>query len=286
MPAAAITEVRMKKADSARNPGVEESMEAGKSISFVGVDAIDHTSPVPLYFQLSRFIARKIEEREWVPGQLLPSEQEICSSLNISRTVVRQAIGELERDGLVVKRNGKKSSIAVPKYQGSLMHDLRGFFEDAVAKGQKPYTQVLSLKVIPAAPDVANALALSSGQEVVELNRLRFLDEEPEVLVLTYLPDKLCPNLSKENFRDQSLYQLLDQRYGIQIVKASRTIEAIALDKPDAKLLRQPVGSPALLMRSIGLLADGTPCEYFIAKHRGDRAKFDVELIRESRPVK
>jgi GntR family transcriptional regulator len=235
---------------------------AGESDHAVAIDdpqIVDHNSPVPLYFQLSSYIEQKIKTREWLPGQLLPSEQELCTAVGVSRTVVRQAMTQLERDGLVLKQNGKRSSIALPKYEGDLMQNLRGFYEDAVAKGQKPFTEVLSLKVVPAAPEIATALGLSQGTPVIELNRLRFLDGDPEVLVVTY--------------------RLLARKYGFRIAQGFRTIEAVALNRAEAKLLGSGIGSPALLMKSIGLLADGTPIEYFIAKHRGDRAKFNVKIV-------
>jgi GntR family transcriptional regulator len=241
---------------------------------------IHHGSPVPYYFQLSTYIEARIKAKDWQPGQMLPSEQELCDVLGISRTVVRQAMADLDRKGLIAKQNGKRSTIAYPKYEGGLMQTLRGFYEDAVAKGQRPSTQVLDFRVIGASAEVAQALTLAEGEPVIMLNRLRFLDGEPEVLVVTYLPAKLCPELLREDFSNQSLYEALSRKHGLTIIQGFRTIEAIALDRADAKLLGLRAGSPALLLKSIGLLENGAPLEYFVAKHRGDRSKFEVRLIR------
>ena len=101
----------------------------------------------------------------------------------------------------------------------------------------------------------------------------------PRCLVATYLPESKCPDLLKEDFANESLYRLLVRKYGFRIAQGFRTIEAVALNRAEAKLLGLRTGSPALLMKSTGLLADGTPIEYFIAKHRGDRAKFNVTII-------
>jgi GntR family transcriptional regulator len=109
---------------------------------------VKHASPIPYYFQLSTYVEQKIKAKELMPGSLLPSEQEICQKLGISRTVVRQAMADLERKGLVSKQSGKRTAIAHPTYDGSLMQNLRGFYEDAVSKGQKPTTRkVRSLKL-------------------------------------------------------------------------------------------------------------------------------------------
>jgi len=245
---------------------------------------VDHSSPVPLYHQLSQYIEGHIKEKQWRPGQLLPSEQEICDRAGVSRTVVRQALAALERVGLVSKQSGKRSTVAIPKYDGGLMQNLTGFHEDAIAMGQKPSTQVLDLRVEPASDEVAERLRLDAGAPTVMLNRLRFLDGEPEVLVATFLPQHRCPALVDEDLTDQSLYELLDRKYGLRIVEGFRTIEAVSLERADARLLRVKAGSPALLLRSVGYTADGSPLEYFVAKHRGDRSKFGVRLLRSYAP--
>src|ERR1035437_5255866 len=109
-----------------------------ETIKFQRVGAIQHDSPIPYYFQLSEYIEERIKSKDWVPGQLLPSEFEICETLGIKRTVVRQAMADLDRRGLIAKQNGKRSAVAHPKNEGGLMQTLRGFYEDSKAKGQKP----------------------------------------------------------------------------------------------------------------------------------------------------
>jgi GntR family transcriptional regulator len=250
---------------------------------FDAVEVVKHDSPIPYYFQLSSYIEAEIKAKRLLPGHLMPSEQEICQRLGISRTVVRQAMADLERKGLISKQSGKRSTISLPKYDGSLMQNLRGFYEDATSKGQKPTTRVLALKVVQAESEVAEALKLNEGDPVIMLNRLRFLDGEPEVLVVTYLPETKCPDLVRQELTDQSLYQLLARKYGLVISKGYRTVEAIALDRSDAKLLGVPPNSPALLLKSVGLLEDGTPLEYYLAKHRGDRSKFHINLVRDGK---
>lgn len=260
-----------------RQPGSDQTRDA---VPFESVSVIERDSPIPYYYQLSSFVEARIKAKEWQPGQLLPSEQDLCARLGVSRTVVRQAMAELEHKGLVSKQNGKRSYVAFPKYEGGLMHNLRGFFEDAIAKGQRPHTKVLRLEVTRASAEVAQALRLELGEPVIMLDRLRFLDGEPEVVVETYLPLRMCPSAVEEDFSGQSLYQFLERKYGLRITQGLRTIEAISLESTDAKLLHVRPGSPALLLKSVGLLEDGTPLEYFIAKHRGDRSKFDVRLVR------
>ncbi len=237
---------------------------------------VQHASPIPYYFQFCAYAETKINAREWRPGQLFPSEQELCEILGVSRTVVRQAMSELKRKGLIQKQNGKRSVIAVPQYEGGLMQTLRGLYQDVEQKGKKLTTRVLQFKVVEADAGVAEALRLSIGERVIRLDRLRFIDDAPEVYVSTYIPEALCPSLVNEDFTAQSLYHVLSTKFGLNIVQGKRTIEAITLNREEAALLGLRTGSPALLLKSIGQLENGTPLEYFVAKHRGDRSKFEV----------
>jgi GntR family transcriptional regulator len=267
---------------SSVGPGIRSESDGSPHPNVVELkrdSVVDHNSPVPYYFQLSSYIEAKVKNKEWTPGELLPSEQEICEQLGVSRTVVRQAMAELQGKGLISKQNGKRSMISWPKYEGGLMQTLRGFHADALATGQKPSTRVLRLAEVPANSEVAAALQMREGAPVTMLDRLRSLDGEPEVLVVTYIPKQVCSGLLNEDFTNTSLYELLASKYGLMIESGARSIEAIALNRHDARLLGVKTGSPALLLRSIGLLADGTPLEYFIAKHRGDRSKFHVKLV-------
>ena len=241
---------------------------------------IELDSPIPYYHQLYRYIEKKIATKEWRPGQLFPSEEELCARLDVSRTVVRQAFTELRSNGMVVKRSGKRTTISSPRYSGDLMQDLRGFYEDAQRHGQVPTTRVLDLKVVPADASIAEALKIGEGEEVILLNRLRSLDGQPCVIVVTYIPYKLCPALVNEDLSDCSLYALLASKYGLSVVTGHRTIQATRATREDAKLMGIKAGSPTLLLKSIGLLQGGTPLEYFIARHRGDRSVFSVRLAR------
>lgn len=83
------------------------------TIHFDDTDIVNHAIPMPYYFQLSSYLERKIKAKEFLPGQLMPSEQEICEKVGISRTVVRQAMTDLERKGLITKQSGKRSQFHI-----------------------------------------------------------------------------------------------------------------------------------------------------------------------------
>jgi len=248
-------------------------------------ELIKKDSPIPYYFQLEEILKREIESGKWVPGQQIPSESELCESLGVSRTVVRQALNELVNEGLLYRRKGKGTFVARAKIAESLVQNLTGFYEDMVVKGLTPITQVLEQKLIPASKKVAAMLNLKEGDQVIKIDRLRSINSnnEPILIVTTFIPHQICPALLEEDLTNQSLYAVLEDRYKLRIARGRRTLEAISASEEDAKLLEIEEGDPLILLKSVSYLEDGGHIEYFEAKHRGDRSRFEVELIRRRR---
>jgi GntR family transcriptional regulator len=244
------------------------------------VEAIQKDSPLPLYYQLKELLRQEIESGHWQPGQRIPSEAELCQAFDISRTVVRQALRELEYQGLLYREQGKGTFVAQPKISESLMQDLSGFYEDMVAKGLTPVTKVLRQEVQPADKKIAKYLQIEPGDQVIVIERLRSVGSEPINLVTTYVPYDICPDLIDEDLSTQSLYALLEKKHGLELSHGRRTIEAVAANQYEAQLLGVEEGAPLVLLDSVSYLKDGRPIEYFHAVHRGDRSRFEVEVVR------
>lgn len=242
--------------------------------------SIDFDSNIPYYIQLIDVLKGGIRQGVWQAGERLPGEHDLCERYGISRTVVRQALHELELEGLIIRRKGRGSFVAEPKISESLAQKLTGFHQDMTERGHRPVTQVLRLAVVPAAKEVADYLALEPGDPVIELERLRAVQGESIVLVTSYLPHALCPDLEQIDFTDRSLYETLETQYDLIIARGRRHIEAVPANAKEAELLDITEGAPLLMLDSVSYLADGTPIEYYHALHRGDRSRFDVELVR------
>jgi GntR family transcriptional regulator len=149
-----------------------------------------------------------------------------------------------------------------------------------VERGHKVVTQVLRQQVIPASEKVASYMQIEPNTPVVDIHRLRFIDGEPIVLVSSYLPYNLCAGLLNIDLTHRSLYAYLEGECGIQIATGKRYIESVAADEQEAELLKTDVGAPLIMLDSVSYLEDGTPIEYYHAVHRGDRSRFEVELVR------
>lgn len=242
--------------------------------------AIDFNSHIPYYLQLIELLKTRMAQKAWKPGDQIPGEQDLCTEFSVSRTVVRQALGELENNGLIVRRKGRGTFVAEPKISESLVQKLTGFYQDMVEHGMKPITHVLTQVVEPANVKIAGYLEIESGAQLVKIERLRFIEEEPIQLVTSYIPLVLAPTLPQVDLTNRSLYEFLEKEYGIFIARGRRYIEAVSANEKEAKLLKVERGAPLMLLNSISFLEDGRPVEYYHALHRGDRTRFEVELVR------
>jgi GntR family transcriptional regulator len=249
----------------------------------IGTPAIDKASPVPYYQQLKEILRADIARRELRPGARLPGDHELCEQYGVSRPVVRQALSELQYEGVLDRVKGRGTFVAPQLTSQSLVQSLTGLHADVSAMGRTLLSDVRALKVTAADPEVAARLEIPVGTAVVLIERLRFVDGEPWVYTVSHVPAALAPDLVDQDLREQSLYALLERRYGLRLLRSRRAVEAHA---PSARLARDlglPRHGPVLKLTNVSYDADNRPVETFVAYHRGDRSRFEVEL--ESAPA-
>jgi GntR family transcriptional regulator len=244
---------------------------------------IDRDSFVPFYYQLRQILEAAIAAQGVVPGDALPSEAGLCQRFGVSRTVVRQALSDLERDGLIERFKGRGSFVAEPKVPGRLVQELRSLHEDVAARGQTLDTLVLRFETEPASPFVARMLDLEPQEEIVLLERLRIVDGEPFEVSTTHLPHSLCAPILELDMSERSLYQALEHDLGLKLSRGRRSVEATQANAQIARHLGLQEGAPVLLLKGTTFLDDDRPLEYFTSLHRGDRSRFEVDLVRPSR---
>jgi GntR family transcriptional regulator len=242
---------------------------------------IDRASSIPFYVQLKAALSAEIEAGRWKSGDQLPPEQDLCTFFGVSRTVVRQALQQLEFEGMVVRERGRGTFVAEPKISStSLVHSLMGFYEDMEKRGIEMVSDVLEQSMQPAGQHVSVYLDVEPVTPVIKLHRLRSIEEEPIVLVTSYLPYDLCPEVLNEDFTHQSLYRYLDEYCDLRVARGRRRIEAVAANAAEAELLGISISSPLIKMESVSYLGDGTPIEFFYGLFRGDRSCFEMEVAR------
>lgn len=238
--------------------------------------------PVPLYYQLKLQLLADIREGRLQVGDMLPPECDLCRQLGVSRPTVRQAMSELVAEGHLTRCKGKGTFVATPSVRpvdARFFAGLQSFNEEMLQKGLVPSTQVLGVEVVNDRPDIAHSLRLTGDTRLIHLSRLRSANDQPLVVVETWLPYARFRGLEEEDFICHSLYALMEDKYGSRVERCTRQFEAASVLPEDARLLGMEAGRAVCRVYTLAYCGD-EPVEYSVARYRGDRNIFTVELFR------
>jgi DNA-binding GntR family transcriptional regulator len=169
---------------------------------------LDRSSPVPLYYQVSRQIEEAIERGDLEPGMRLENETGIAKRWGLSRPTVRRAMQELVDKGLVVRKRGIGTQV-VGSHAVKRQVQLTSLYDDLLEAGQEPRTDVLVHSFAEADEAVAETLGLSEGDNVLYLERLRYADGEPLALMRNWLPAEVAATFTRVQLETGGLYALL-----------------------------------------------------------------------------
>lgn len=244
------------------------------------MSAIYRNSPLPRYYQLKEILRERIRSGEWKPGSLIPSERELSEKYGISRMTARQAITDLVNEGIFYREQGKGTFVSNRKITQQLIH-LTGFTEDIRARGQLPSTKVLTAEMAPADDATAEKLRVEPGTLIFRLQRLRLADDEPLAIEVSQIHFKGCERLLEEDLEHNSLYRVLEAKFGIMLMEADQELEAGLVGNDEAQLLNISPGSPVLFTRRTTYTERNQPIEYAKAMYCGHKYTFYTHMKRE-----
>jgi GntR family transcriptional regulator len=213
-------------------------------------------------------------------GEAIPSERQLSSDLGVSRLTVRAALDDLVREGLLVRRHGSGTFVSEPKIAQELT--MTSFTEDMQRRGMVAASRTLELRVAPAGAHLGRLLHVSPSEPVVIINRLRLADRETMAIETLHVRESLVPGLSAADLERHSFYEVLLDRYGIDIVGGIQTIEPTVTNETESEALGVPLHSPAFLFERTTRSNTGEIVEYVRSIYRGDRYKLVTELNRRS----
>ena len=176
-----------------------------------------HDSPVPLYVQIKDYIRLNIQNGIYAVNERIPSERQLAEQFGVNRLTVSKALSELTQEGLIYSSVGKGTYVSPAKINQTLQ-SLTSFTEEMSSRGKTASSRVLYSGIEPASTEVAKALSILPGVEVVVLHRLRVADALPIALEKSHIINALCPDiLEKHDFSRKSLYQVLRSEYHLRL---------------------------------------------------------------------
>ena len=211
-------------------------------------------------------------------GAEIPSERQLCHDLGVSRLTVRAALDDLVRDGMLVRRHGSGTFVSEPKIAQELT--MTSFTEDMVRRGMVPASRTLDLRIAPAGAHLGRLLHVSPSEPVVVIERLRLADRETMAIETLHVRESLVPGLAPDDLERQSFYDILQERYGLEIVGGTQTIEPTVTNEEESAALGVPLHSPAFVFERTTRSESGEIVEYVRSIYRGDRYRLVTELSR------
>lgn len=232
---------------------------------------------VPLYVRIRKSLQEEIASQSLLPGQKLPSEDELAVRFGVSRMTVRQGIADLIDEGTLYRRHGVGTFVARPHMERD--HSRLAVVEDPRDAALEVDVHLMIADILPAKLKVAHSLALAEGDFVMRVKTMRKNDNVPITIHDAYVPYELCPQLLNEDLEAMHLWSIYEAR-GLRVKRAVQRVEAREAEEDIARLLEIEPGMPILYKERITYLDDGRPIEFTYCYNRGDRYALTVCLNR------
>ena len=211
-------------------------------------------------------------------GEAIPSERQLSIDLGVSRLTVRAALDDLAREGYLVRRRGSGTFVSEPKLSQELT--MTSFTDDMRRRGMRPASRTIELRTSPAGARLGRILHVSPSEPIVIASRLRLADGETMAIETLHVRERHVPRLSAADLEEASFYELLSDRYGIDIVGGTHTIEPTVTDEEESEALGVPLHSPAIRFERVTHSESGETVEFVESLYRGDRYRLITALGR------
>jgi GntR family transcriptional regulator len=236
-------------------------------------------TPLPLYSQIREQLRARILDGTYRAHAQLPTEGELTATYSVSRITVRQALNDLQKEGLIYKVHGKGTFVAKPKAFQELAR-LQGFGEAMHRHGHETYNRLIGLRHVAPSKRVAEALKCARAVEVTELKRVRFLNREPISLDITYVPRAIGERLAREDLATRDVFLILENDYGLPLGHAELRIDATTADDAIARQLGTVEGAPILRIERLTHTTSGEPIDFEYLYYRGDAFQYRLRVER------
>lgn len=230
----------------------------------------------PRYVVIMENVQQMIKDKSLKSKDKLPTEPELMKEYGVSRATVRQAMQELENDGIIEKIHGVGTFVAERK----MKIQMQGFFsfsEEVKNNPGKYHTEVLSFKkTTPVSKVIYEALECAEC-ELIEIKRLRSIDGEPVLLEITYIPATLYPGKLPRTFQFESIYDFI-RSLGIKKLKGIEKLVPYHPSAEEAKYLQ--VDKKTDLLKFTRLLKDKQPVEYSVSILKPGKISIQTQIER------
>jgi len=207
--------------------------------------------PIPLYYQLERALRKRILSNRKNGVQAFPNERELCEEYGVSRATVRQALMILERDGLLVREQGRGTFINERNGRDDLFVAY-GFMDDLFLFGSKTTLELHTRTLMKVDNQLAEEMHLDEDEEVYFFEGIRSFDEmQFKGLFRAWVPGDIGEKITLGNFSSPFFIAAVEEASLQRVTRAHQTICAKVAAAEHESAMGVGVGHPILVLRRI-----------------------------------
>jgi GntR family transcriptional regulator len=238
------------------------------------MEPLSREDAVSLHEQIRRSILADIWRGLYNPGDLLPSEKELSTRFGVNRLTVRQAVHALANQGHVrpLKGRGYQVRSNVLSADALTVISLSRYLQEV---GLETETKLLDTSVVPAVPEVADALGIHPGSQVIQITRVRLVLNSPIVVEEAFYDAEKFEHLLDVDLSHKSLIDTLFREFDLRIGRVAAELKA-GLAGQRGEALGLTPESPVLIASIVMYDLDDSPVELGIAYYHSDRARMTV----------
>lgn len=240
-------------------------------------DSIVLNRKLPLWYQVSQSLRASILGRSPQDPLRLPTEEQLAGHYGVSVLTMRQALKELEDEGLI-NRHRRRGTFIEPSARRGAPVRLLGSVDTIVAQQSGMTTELLGHGPAPLPAELAEYFP--DVAEVGTYHRLRSDEKtgDPTNHARNYVRPELAALIDPQDLVRWPMTKVLRDVVGLRISRITDTVEARLADPETARLLQVPLLSPILHYTGIVYGEDGVALDVARIHYRGDRFSFTVTL--------
>ena len=226
-------------------------------------DSNQPTRPQTKYQKVENIIRQRLIENIWKPGDVLPSEVQLATELDVSQGTVRKALNGMVAENLLYRRQGLGTFVS----QHTERRALFLYFSLAGNDGSRilPESKILNCKEKEPSDSEYKKLELMKGERVIQFQRIRYYEDVPTIFETITLPLEHFPDFGSDSEPPNNLFRFYQSFYGITVSKAEEQLRSVSATKEESTILNVPEKSPLLEIDRLARMLDGRPVEWRVS---------------------
>jgi GntR family transcriptional regulator len=218
-----------------------------------------------------------IDNGTLVPGDLIPSEPQLAKQLEVSQGTVKKAIDNLVWERRLFRHQGKGTYVSSIDFNNSLFRFTT--YGDAEGKPTRIHKATTARHITPATPSLADKLEVPSGTDILYVERVGFVEDQPVMVEYSHWRSDIVPGLEDQALHiPDLLYALIVEKFKLPVVRAEETLTAGATDEQTASHLLIDPGTPVLVLNRTTYTRDNQIIEVRTSKGRADKFSYKTEI--------